>query len=160
MQMEKREIIQDELEQLAPSLRLQQKSTLQAPSGYFEELPGKLLAIVNAEQKKRSTLIFFRSPQWKVLAAAAVMIGILFSSFYFFKNSATDGADTINQWAKQEVSKLPAEHVSDYIDNTSAFLQTASTSQLDSKDLAMLMQDIPQEEIQNLLNDLPVTEMP
>jgi hypothetical protein len=88
------------------------------------------------------------------------MIGILFSSFYFFKNSATDGADTINQWAKQEVSKLPAEHVSDYIDNTSAFLQTASTSQLDSKDLAMLMQDIPQEEIQNLLNDLPVTEMP
>lgn len=72
MQMEKREIIQDELEQLAPSLRLQQKSTLQVPSGYFEELPGKLLAIVNAEQKKRSTLIFFRSPQWKVLAAAAL----------------------------------------------------------------------------------------
>ena len=158
--MGKKEIIQDELKQLAPGLPLQQQSTFQAPNGYFDELPGKLLANITSEEKKDNTVYFFESSRWKVFAAAAVTVGILFFSFYYFTKSTNDGVDAINQWAKQEVSKLPTKHVSDYIDNTNAFLQTASTSEEDSKDLALFVQDIPQEEIQKLLNDLPVTEMP
>lgn len=158
--MENKETIQDELKQLAPGLPLQQQATYQLPSGYFEQLPAQLVATVKREQQENSKVISFQSPQWKFFVAAAITVGILFFSFYFFKNSASDGADTINQWAKQEINKLPAEHVSDYIDNTNAFLQTASTDKFESKDLAVLIQDIPQEEIQNLLNDLPVTEMP
>jgi hypothetical protein len=157
--MEKKETIQDELREVAPSLLHQQQSTFQVPTGYFEQLPHKLIAAVNKEENNSST-IFFRSPRWTVFAAAAVTISILFFSLYYFRNPLNEETGAVDQWAKQEISKLPEEHVSAYIDNTNAFLQTATAEKTESNDLAVLIQDIPHEEIKRLLNDLPATEMP
>lgn len=156
--MEIKEKIENELRQLTPGLPLQQQATFQLPNGYFEQLPTQLLVAAKTAQEKKARIAQLQSNQWKFLAAAAVTMGIVFFSYYYF--TATEGDDAINQWAKQEINKVPAEHIVEYVDNTHAVTQVSATGQLESNDLALLVQDIPQEEIQRLLNDLPATEMP
>ncbi|MBM3412386.1 MAG: hypothetical protein FJY19_03280 [Bacteroidetes bacterium] len=159
--MEIKEEIQDELKRLIPELPLQQQQpTIQAPNGYFEQLPAQLLAIAKSAPEKRAVLFQLQPLQLKYYVAAAVTIGILFFSFYYFADLASgEGVDSINQWAKQEIKEVPAEHISLYTDQTSAFSLHATAAETENKDVALLIQGIQQEEIQRLLNDFPITEM-
>ncbi|MBM3414474.1 MAG: hypothetical protein FJY16_06015 [Bacteroidetes bacterium] len=159
--MEIKEEIQNELKRLIPELPLQQQPTIQVPNGYFEQLPAQLLVIAKATPEKRATLFQLQPHKLKFFVAAAVTIGILFFSFYYFADlTPGEGVDSINQWAKQEINGVPAEHISVYIDHTPAFSQKTTAEEMENKDVALLVQDIRQEEIQRLLNDLPITEMP
>ncbi|GAA5034140.1 hypothetical protein GCM10011506_27200 [Marivirga lumbricoides] len=71
---------------------IEKKEMFQAPEGYFDQLPGRVLERIAAQEKKQThaKIIPFKSWWWAVAAATLLVV----STFIIISNSRTEATST------------------------------------------------------------------
>ncbi len=128
------------------------------PAGYFEKLPQEILAKVAKPQAK---VVSFNRTSWTRYAAAAIVIGfVAITGFYFFKSntpSADPGKDQ-HEWVASKLKNVSTQDLEEFIKNTGTGLndlhQVAKSSN-NHKEVHKLVHDIPTSEINAFLSEIP-----
>ena len=155
--MSEKEIIKTELKEIAPHLPPASPTPYQVPGTYFDTLTGNLLEQIQHPSLKKVPLFTLRTRNWKVLAAAASITGLLIFSVYSYTNrNQLEGFSDTTKWVKKELPNLSEESLSDFI-HTHESIQssTPTVASTDKKELAQLVKDISTEELSSFLNEIP-----
>lgn len=155
--MSEKETIKSELKEIAPHLPPASPTPYQVPSTYFETLTSNLLEQIRYQPVKKTPLLSLPTRNWKILAAAASITGLLFFSMYFYTNTRqSEGSTDITKWVKKEMPNLSEESLSDFIQtHESVQSSTPTVASTDKKELAQLVKDISNEELSSFLNEIP-----
>ena len=155
--MSNKEIIEKELNEVAPRLPLRTHNPYQVPDGYFEQLPATILqkAQPNRAGKKDSIFILPATGWW--LTAAACIGGILFLSIAYFNNNApSDNKTATTKWAKNEMKQVSEQGIQEFVTSHEAVYATnVKISTPDNKEWTQLLKDIPTDELNAYLNEIP-----
>jgi hypothetical protein len=141
----------EELETLSPLLSgLKKEMPYSVPQGYFETLA----ADINTQANKTETkIISIGSRKWFRYAAAAVVVGVIATLSFMLINQDKVTADKDSYaWVKKNIKKVSTEKIEEFIQLTD---EDKSVASIDTKieDVKELMKDVPENEIQSLLND-------
>jgi hypothetical protein len=141
----------EELETLSPLLSgLKKEMPYSVPQGYFENLA----ADINTQANKTETkIISIGSRKWFRYAAAAVVVGVVATLSFMLINQDKVTADKDSYaWVKKNIKKVSTEKIEEFIQLTD---EDKSVASIDTKieDVKELMKDVPENEIQSLLND-------
>ena len=156
--MSEKETIKSELKEIAPQLLPAYPTPYQVPGNYFDTLPTTLLRKIQQQHTNEATPVFsLPTRNWKILAAAASITGLLFFSMYFYTNThQPEGSTDITKWVKKEMPNLSEESLSDFIQtHESVPSSTPTVASTDKKELAQLVKDISNEELSSFLNEIP-----
>lgn len=143
----------EETESLSPLLAgLKKDLPYSVPQGYFETLEPV------RENKATAKVISLGSRKWFRYAAAAVVFGIIatLGVFIIEKNSVSADKDSY-AWVKKNVKKVSTENLDDFIQLTENE-QTVAAAEVKPQEVKEFIKDIPEEEIQNLLNDTQILD--
>lgn len=140
---------QKELEELSPLLsKLNKVTPYQVPEGYFErvEIPAA---------KTGAKVISITRHKWLRYAVAAMVIGFIATLFVITqnKNKIDPNADSY-AWVKKNVKKVSTDELDEFIELTDIKNTVASLQK--TEDIKDLVKDVPEKEIQQLLNDADV----
>ena len=144
--------VKEELEALSPLLSgLKKQMPYSVPRGYFETLA----ETVNKESNKPATkVISITGRKWLRLAAAAVITGIIaMAGFMFFKNDKVDAGTNSYGWVKKNTKKVSTENLSTFVELAEEENLVAAADPKAPQDVKELIKDVPENEIQSLLND-------
>ena len=150
----------EELETLSPLLSgLKKDGPFTVPQGYFENLsvgqePGQAKVISMGMNKPAAKTGSFISRKWFRYAAAAVVTGIIATTAFLFLNqNKIDPTTDSHKWVENKIKKVSTEKLNE-------FVQLADEEKLDDQstsivkvDVKELVKDVPESEIQSLLND-------
>jgi hypothetical protein len=136
----------EELVTLSPLLSgLKKEMPYSVPQGYFENL-----VEVNKTETK---VISLGTQQWFRYAAAAVVVGVIATLSFMLINQDKVTADKNSYaWVKKNIKKVSTEKIEEFIQLTD---EDKSVASIDTKieDVKELVKDVPENEIQSLLND-------
>jgi hypothetical protein len=138
----------EELETLSPLLSgLKKEMPYSIPQGYFENLA----ADINTQANKAETkVVSMASRKWFRYAAAAVVIGVIATLSFMLINKDKVTADKDSYaWVKKNIKKVSTEKIEEFIQLTGEDKAVASID----TDVKELVKDVPENEIQSLLND-------
>ena len=139
----------EELEELSSLLsKLKKVTPYQVPEGYFERIEKPV-------EKTEAKVISFTRHKWLRYAAAAMVIGFIATLFVITqnKNKIDPNADSY-AWVKKSVKKVSTDELDEFIELTDINNTVASVQK--AEDIKDLMKDVPEKEIQQLLNDADV----
>ena len=142
----------EELETLSPLLSgLKKQMPYSVPQGYFENLA----ETASKESIKPETkVISISSRKWFRFAAAAVITGVVtMAAFIFLKKDKVDASTNSYSWVKKNTKKLSTENIATFVDLTEEENLVVSTDTKAPQDVKELIKDVPDNEIQSLLND-------
>lgn len=118
---------------------IKHEKSFQTPAGYFDELETQIFDKIKAAEKsspKKTTLII----QWRRIAVAAVLAGVIFSAIWFLKSSNTSiGIKPIEATAMNE------QQVQEYVQ------EQASEAEIQNMVEANDLETAQEEELQQLL---------
>lgn len=140
-----------ELETLSPLLSgLKKEVPYSVPQGYFENLA----AGVNTQENKTETkVVSISSRRWFRYAAAAVITGVIvMAGLMIFDKDKVDPATNSHVWVEKNLKKVSTEKIEEFIQLTDEDKLVAST-EAKIQDVKELVKDVPENEIQSLLND-------
>ena len=142
----------EELETLSPLLSgLKKQMPYSVPQGYFENLAE---TISKEESKPETKIISITSRKWFRFAAAAVITGVVtMAAFMFLKKDKIDASTNSYSWVKKNTKKLSTENIATFVDLTEEENLVVSTDTKAPQDVKELIKDVPENEIQSLLND-------
>lgn len=150
----------EELDSLSPLLKSISKNTpYQVPEGYFESLGNGRMP----KPATKSIVISITSRRWFRYAAAAVVTGILVVSgiLLIYKNSVDPIKDPY-AWVKKNTKKISDDEINNVINlaNTENLVEKGSlaTNDTSTEEIKELMKDVPENEIQNFLNETAALE--
>lgn len=160
--MKESEQINDELRAMAPGIPCPAPETpFVVPEGYFSTLPESIMSAIKAEsttEEKPARIISLKYRFLTGVSVAAALTGIIIFSAYFFTNRNTaDISKDPQAWVSNEVRKVSDDKLNNFIEltaNTAYSNDAAEGLSWNSKELASLVSDIPNEEIKSLLNDV------
>jgi hypothetical protein len=158
MNMNEKEIIENELMEIAPSLPSGINTPYQVPANYFESLPATILKNIHSDSIKKPALVFnLKKRSWLISAAAASICGILFLSLYFFTaRQKNEIATDATKWVKKEVTNFSEESLTEFVQSHESIQSTTpSVAAFDNKEIAQLVKDISTEELSTFLNEIP-----
>lgn len=142
----------EELETLSPLLSgLKKEMPYSIPAGYFESLGEN-----RASAKTETKIVSLGSRKWIRFAAAAVVTGIIVTTGYFFLSRDKVSVDSDSyKWVKVNTKKVSTEKIDEFIQLTQEEKSGQGTIAAVEKtpDINELIKDIPENEIQSLLND-------
>ena len=143
--------VAEELDTLSPLLSgLKKQIPYSVPQGYFESLTQQ----VNTKtDNPESRIISITSRKWFRLAAAAVITGVIaMAGFIFIKKDSVDPGKNSYGWVKKNTKKVSTEKLEEFVELTEADRVVASS---DNKvqNVKDLIKDVPENEIQSLIND-------
>lgn len=142
----------EELKTLSPLLSgLKKELPYSVPVGYFESLGEN-----RASAKTETKIVSLGSRKWIRFAAAAVVTGIIVTTGYFFLSRDKVSVDSNSyKWVKVNTKKVSTEKIDEFIQLTQEEKSGQGTIAAVEKnlDIKELVKDIPEKEIQNLLND-------
>ena len=143
--------VSEELDSLSPLLSgLKKQIPYSVPQGYFESLTQQ----VNTKtDNPESRIISITSRKWFRLAAAAVITGVIaMAGFIFIKKDSVDPGKNSYGWVKKNTKKVSTEKLEEFVELTEADRVVASS---DNKvqNVKDLIKDVPENEIQSLIND-------
>lgn len=139
----------EELSSLSPLLSgLKKEIPYSVPEGYFENLSSSPYSVTIKPQAK---VISITSRRWFRLAAAAVVTGVIVMAGFIIKNSKVDPAENSYAWVKKNTKKVSTEKIEEFV--TLATESVAVTTGIKAQDVKDLIKDVPENEIQSLLND-------
>jgi hypothetical protein len=139
--------VQEELESISPLLgSLKKETPYHVPSGYFEGLNA---TIKNQEQSNQpvAKVVSMTSRKWFRYAAAAVIVGVVASTFFIISKRS----DPVKRFERfeakldKEIKKTSDKELADFIEFTDA-----------GQDVAV---SVPKEEVKEMLKDVPATEL-
>lgn len=144
----------EELENLSSLLSGMKKEVpYSVPQGYFDTLVDNR----SIETARPETKVFsLGSRKWIRFAAAAVVTGIIVTTGYFFLSRDKVSVDSDSyKWVKVNTKKVSTEKIDEFIQLTQEEKSGQGTIAAVEKnlDIKELVKDIPEKEIQNLLND-------
>jgi hypothetical protein len=143
----------EETESISPFLAgLKKDLPYSVPQGYFETFtPGK-------GSKATAKVVSLGSRKWFRYAAAAVVIGIMatLSIFIIEKNKVSADKDSY-AWVKKNIKKVSTENLDEFIQLTENE-QTVAATEIKPQEVKEFIKDIPEEEIQDLLNDTRILD--
>lgn len=156
--MNEKETINNELKEIAPHLPPAYPTPYQVPGNYFDTLPTTLLNTIQQQSVKKPPLFTLPTRNWKVLAAAASITGLLIFSMYFYTNTnQLEGSTDTTKWVKKEMPNLSEESLTDFITTHESIQPTTpSIASNDKKEFAQLVKDISNEELSSFLNEIPI----
>ncbi len=141
----------EELETLSPLLSgLKKEMPYSVPQGYFENLATDINTQANKTETK---VISLGSRKWFRYAAAAVVVGVIATLSFMLINQDKVTADKDSYaWVKKNIKKVSTEKIEEFIQLTD---EDKSVASIDTKieDVKELVKDVPENEIQSLLND-------
>jgi hypothetical protein len=150
----------EELEKLSPLLSgLKKEMPFSVPQGYFE----RLTKTVNIESAKPVTkVVSITAQKWFLYAAAAVVIGFVAITGFLLLNrnepANTDPEAIVNKMMK----KVSTEEIEEFTeladDGALAVIGTKNDEIKEVNDIKELIKDIPDEEIQQFLEDTQADE--
>jgi hypothetical protein len=158
----------EELETLSPLLNGLKKEmpvrTVQPgwpysiPEGYFENI---IVAPVIQPQAK---VVSITRQKWFRYAAAAIVTGfIVTAGFLIFKNDKIDPNTQSSEWVNKNMKKVSTEDINEFVqlvdEETPVIASIDSRSEIkDKNDVQELIKDIPDEEIQDFLDETQTEE--
>lgn len=147
----------EELETISPLLSsLKKEMPYSVPQGYFESLGAD---IHTAENKPAAKVVSLGSRKWFRYAAAAVVVGVIATIAFMFINRDKVTADQDSfAWVKKNVKKVSTEKLEEFIQLTDAEKSVASVDLKGQQEVKELVKDVPEDEIQNLLDDTKILE--
>lgn len=140
----------EELENLSSLLSgMKKEIPYSVPAGYFEHLGEK-------RASNKTKVVSLGSRKWIRFAAAAIVTGIIVTTGYFFLSRDKVSVDSDSyKWVKVNTKKVSTEKIDEFIQLTQEEKSGQGTIAAVEKnlDIKELVKDIPEKEIQNLLND-------
>ena len=147
----------EELETLSPLLSgLKKQMPYSVPQGYFENL----VTTLNKESTKpEPKVIAITSRKWFRYAAAAVIVVIIsMAGFMFINRDKVDPETNSYGWVKKNTNKVSTENLVKFVELTEEENLVASTDTKVPQEVKELVKDVPENEIQSLLNDTQLLE--
>lgn len=149
--------VDEELAELSPFLSsIKRETPFTVKESYFESL--------NTKPVEKAKVISMSGPKnWMRYAAAAVVIGFIAISgvWYFNQNTSIDPIEDPYAWVKQKTKKISNEDLESFIElaniETSA-LETKTLNPVKSAEMKELMEDVPNAEIIEFLNETPAPD--
>ncbi len=154
---ETHQTVNEELASLSPFLSgLKKEMPYAVPQGYFASLPGQA-------NKPETKVVSLTHRIWFRYAAAAVITGIIaMASFLYITKNKIDPTSNSHAWVKKNIKKVSNDKLEEFIelvedDNSikSSLVTTGKTP-----DIKDLIKDVPENEIQSLLNDTDILYEP
>jgi len=147
----------EELETISPLLSsLKKEMPYHVPQGYFESLAAD---IHTAENKPAAKVVSLGSRKWFRYAAAAVVVGVIATIGFMFINRDKVTADQDSfAWVKKNVKKVSTEKLEEFIQLADAEKSVASVDVKGQQEVKELVKDVPEDEIQNLLDDTKILD--
>jgi len=142
----------EELESLSPLLQgLKKENPYTVPQGYFENLSVPVIA------QTETRVVSITSRKWYRYAAAAVVIGMIAIVGIKMINTERIGGPIGNShaWVEKNVKKVSTDKINEFIELASKE-KNESVAINKSDDMKDLIKDIPENEIQNFLNETQV----
>jgi hypothetical protein len=141
--------VAEELEHLSPLLNsLSKKMPYSVPAGYFENL----VATAIQEKEASAKIVSLGSRNWFRYAAAAVVIGFVAVSGFFFFNRTGNTVTGEGGAVAEVIKKVSAEKIDQFVEMTTS--ETDELAQVDTKaEVKNLMKDISDKDIQEFLAD-------
>lgn len=142
----------EELENLSPLLgSLKKEMPYEVPQGYFENIQSP---IVPEEKKSAAKVVRFGAARWMRYAAAAVVAGLIITfAFVFIKKDKITADKDSFAWVKKNVKKVSDEKLDEFIQLADAEKAVASADSKNRVEVRDMLKDVPEEEIQSLLED-------
>lgn len=145
----------EELSSLSPLLSgLKKETPYSVPEGYFENLSSSPYSVTIKPQAK---VISITSRRWFRLAAAAVVTGVIVMAGFIIKNGKVDPAENSYAWVKKNTKKVSTEKIDEFVtlaeEENLATESVVVTTGIKAQDVKDLIKDVPENEIQSLLND-------
>lgn len=138
---------QDEISRLSPLLAgLQKQNPLSAPADYFDTLETQAQP---AAPVKHISLV---RQSWFRYAAAAVIVGLVAASAFLIRtgNSRIDPNKKSYAWVEKSMKKVGTETIDNFVELASSQALAQITP---SAEVRKLMQDVPEKDIQQFLDD-------
>jgi hypothetical protein len=149
----------EELNELSPLLSGLKKQTPYAvPAGYFESLENKS---VLKKTKPVAKVVSFSGQKWfRYAAAAAVLACVVTAGFVLFGNKGSiDPRTQPTEWVIKNTKKINPEAINNFVELTEgdsrdiAAVNDVRSQVKDRAEISELIKDIPDEEIQDFLDD-------
>lgn len=139
----------EELVSLSPLLHsLTKEMPYSVPADYFENL----VATPAQEKQGPAKVVSLGSRKWFRYAAAAVVIGFVAVSGFFFFNRSNTNVTAEGGAVAEVIKKVSAEKIDQFVEMTAS--ETDELAQVDTKaEVNTLMKDISDKEIQEFLAD-------
>lgn len=150
----------EELSSLSPLLsELKKETPYSVPEGYFENLSS---SPYSATIKPQAKVISITSRRWFRMAAAAVVTGVIVTAGFIIKKGKVDPAENSYAWVKKNTKKVSTEKIEEFVtlaeeENLNAE-PVVATAEPKAQDVKELIKDVPENEIQSLLNDTQVLD--
>ena len=117
------------------------------PTGYFDQTQNTILT----RQQKTPVISLNKRAFFKYAAAAAVLL-MLFGVGRWYQQTKTPDIETDPEsWVRKEIEKESSDKIESYVEAT--LIESSEVSTDDKKEIALLTNDISQEEILYLLSE-------
>ncbi|MBK6937188.1 MAG: hypothetical protein IPH18_10185 [Chitinophagaceae bacterium] len=150
----------EELSSLSPFLSgFKKENPYSVPDGYFENLSSAPYGTVIKPQAK---VVSITSRRWFRYAAAAVVTGLIIMAGFIIKNGKVDPSENSYAWVKKNIKKVSTEKIDEFVtlaeEENLVNESVAATSDNKIQEIKELIKDVPENEIQSLLNDTQVLD--
>lgn len=151
--------VQKELEAISPLLSgLKKTNPYNVPVGYFEQIDNTSVTL----NKPAAKVVSMSSRNWWKMAAAAVVIGIIvMAGLTFIKGDKVSPSTDSYAWIKKNTKKVATENIEEFVtlaDEENLAEGTIASAPGTKEELKSLIKDVPESEIQSLLNDTQALE--
>jgi hypothetical protein len=151
--------VQKELAAISPLLSgLKKTNPYSIPSSYFEQLNTTSVAV----NKPATKVVSMGSRKWWKMAAAAVVIGIIvMAGITLIKGDKVSPSTDSYAWIKKNTKKVATEKIEEFVtlaDEENLVEGTIASVPNTKEELKTLIKDVPESEIQSLLNDTQALE--
>jgi hypothetical protein len=144
----------EELKELSPLLSSLKKETpYSVPAGYFDG------TINIPSEKPKAKVVGIARQNWFRYAAAAVVVGfVAMSAFFFLKKDPIDPKTQSSEWVSKNLKKVPTDDLSEFVElaEEEAPVIASVDTKTDLKEkteVQELIKDVSDKELQEFLND-------
>ena len=143
----------EELASLSPMLSsISKKTPYAAPAGYFESLVNNGM-MKNEVKKEEAPVILITRQKWFRFAAAAVLVAfIAISGWMILFSKKVDPVKNPEAWVAKNTKKISSDEINSFINLANEEKSSADNNSA-NEEIRELMKDVPENEIQNFLNE-------
>ena len=145
----------EEVESLSPLLGgLKKEMPFAVPEGYFESIQQKV-------RHQPARVVHMPARKWLRYAVAAVFIGIIATTVVLIRKSEKLDPDTNSySWVEKKMKKVSTDEIENFVELSNEVLPQNEIVANNSKtnEVKELIKDIPVNEIEAFLNDIPQEE--
>lgn len=124
----------------------------EVPAGYFDNLPGQIMEKIGTQSK-----VVPMRRKWTRLVVAALVAGVMALGGFFYFNDGSR-AQNATETAATFIEKASTEELDAFIRATDVFVMDDNAIAQQSVDVKQLLQDVPDQELEAFLDQLPVDE--